>query len=118
MRVRKVDAAGDMVFGGGQRSFWRDQREAPAQVVLSRLYLFEGEWFLDTTDGTAWKTRVLGKYTGDTRDAVIRSRILGTQGVTGIAAYQSNLDREPRLFTADVTINTQYGQTVVTGTFS
>ncbi|MCX5516242.1 hypothetical protein C3941_19825 [Kaistia algarum] len=118
MRVRRIDADGDMVFGGGQRSYWRDQRDAPAQAVLSRLYLFLGEWFLDTDDGTAWKTRVLGKYTGDTRDAVIRSRILGTPGVTGIAAYESNLDREPRAFTVAATIDTQYGQTIVTGTFS
>lgn len=118
MRVRKTDADGDMIFGGGQRAFWRDQREAPAQIVLSRLYLFLGEWFLDTEDGTAWKTRVLGKYTGDTRDTVIRTRILGTQGVTGITAFDSDLDREARAYTVAATISTAYGETTVTSTFA
>ncbi|MCX5495359.1 hypothetical protein OSH11_11625 [Kaistia dalseonensis] len=106
-----------MLFGNGQRDYWRDVPEAPAHAVMSRLYLFEGEFFLDITDGTAWKTQVLGKYTGDTRDPVIRARILGTQGVVSIDAYDSNLNRETREFKVASTITTVYGQTVVTGTF-
>jgi hypothetical protein len=111
MRVRKMDANGDMTFGGGQASFYRDQPEAPAQAALTRLYLFLGEWFLDTSDGTPWKTQVLGKYTGSTRDPVIRQRILGTPGVTGIAAYGSQLNRDTREFDVQATIDTLYGQT-------
>ncbi|MBZ9939126.1 hypothetical protein LB518_22710 [Mesorhizobium sp. BR1-1-16] len=115
MRYRKVDASGDMIFGDDQRAYWRDIPEAPAQAVLSRLYLFLGEWFLDITDGTAWNTRVLGKNTVDTRDPEIRARILDTEGVTSIDDYTSNLTRDDRKFSVQATISTAYGQTTITG---
>lgn len=116
MRVRKLDANGDYSFGNQQQDFWKDVPDGPAQCVLTRLYLEQGQWFLDTSEGIPWKTRVLGKYTGETRDAVIRSRILGTQGVTQIDAYSSDLNRETRQFNVSATVSTEYGKTIVTGT--
>lgn len=68
---------------------------------------------LDITDGTPWRTEVLGKYTGPTRDMVLRARILETPGVTAITAYDSALNRDTRAFTAQATISTQYGATTV-----
>ena len=115
MRYRKVDDAGDMVFGGDQRAYWRDVPEAPAHAVLSRLYLFTGEWFLDTSDGTGWKVKVLGKGTADTRDPEIRARILDTEGVISIDDYTSDLSRGDRRFSVAALITTAYGQTTVTG---
>lgn len=115
MRVRKQDANGDYAFGGGQASIWTNVPDGVAQVVMTRLRLFQGEWFLDTRQGTAWNTRVLGKYTGSTRDMVIRSRILGTPGVTQIAAYSSNLNRDTRAYSVNATIDTAYGAAKVTG---
>ena len=113
MRVRRVDAAGDMQFGQGQANFFRDVPDAVAQIVLSRLQLYQGEFFLDTRDGTPWRTQVLGKYTGPTRDMVIRSRILGTPGCTAITDYNSAVNRDTRGFAAQATINTTYGATTV-----
>lgn len=113
MRYRRVDESGDMVFGGDQRAFWRDVPEAPAHAVLSRLYLFLGEWFLDTSDGTAWNTRVLGKGTVDTRDPEIRARVLGTPEVAAISDYQSDLSRGDRRFTVAMTLSTSYGQATI-----
>lgn len=113
MRYRKLDAAQDRVFGHGQSDFWRDVPDAPAQLVVTRLHMELGEFFLDITDGTPYQTRVLGKYTGSTRDPTIRARILGSQGVTGIASYSSNLDRDTRAFTVNATVDTQYGQVVI-----
>lgn len=115
MRYRKLDENGDYVFGRQQADFWRDVPEAPAQAVWTRLQMQYGEWFLDTTDGTPWKTRVLGKYTGSTRDPVIRARILGTEGVTEIVSYFSDLDRNTRKFFGQAEINTIYGRTMVQG---
>lgn len=109
MRYRQLDADGDYVFGGEQADFHRDTPGAVAQAVLTRLKLFEGEWFLDTTAGTPWRTEVLGKYTGGVYDAVIRQRILDTQGVTELAAYAASLDVERRALSVAATINTQYG---------
>ena len=92
MRYRKLDAAGDMVLGGGQAAFYRNQPEAVAQAVKTRLAMRLGEWFLDTSAGTPWNTKILGKFTIPTRDATIRARILGTTGVTSIDAYSSHFN--------------------------
>jgi hypothetical protein len=110
MRYRKLDANGDMVFGRQQADFWRDVPDAPAQAVWTRLQLYLGDWFLDTSDGTPWRTQVLGKYTGSTRDPAIQARTLGTQNVTAIHAYASQVNRDTRVFNVQMTIDTLYGQ--------
>jgi hypothetical protein len=106
---------GDYVFGHGSADFWKDVPDAPAQAVVTRLRLQTGQWFLDLTEGTPWKTRVLGKYTEATRDLVVRYRTRGTQGVTEISSYSSNLDRDTREFSVDMTISTIYGAARVRG---
>ena len=109
MRVRKLPRT----FGHGANDFWRDLPEAPAQCIKTRLGLELGQWFLAVSDGTDYQTRVLGKYTGSTRDVVIRERVLGTPGVTKIAAYSSSLDRETRRWTVSATVDTAYGATTI-----
>lgn len=109
MKYRKLDAHGDYSFGGGRSDFWTDVPDAPAQAVLTRLWLYEGEWFLDAREGMPWNTEVLGRYTEATRDPAIKDRVLGTQGVTGIENYSSLLDRDTRGFSGGLTVNTVYG---------
>lgn len=117
MRVRKQDpVTGDYVFGHQQNDFYRDQPEAVAQAVQTRLALFTGEWFLDVTDGTPWTTQVLGKYTKDQYDAVIRDRILDTLGVTQIDSYSSTVNTTTRTLTVTATIDTQFGTATFTST--
>ena len=113
MRYRKLTSSGDYSFGRGTSDWYVNQPEAVAQAVQTRLRLETGEWFLDTTEGTPWRTKVLGKRTSDTRDIVIRARILGTSGVTAITAYNSDLNRTTRGFTVAATISTAYGETTV-----
>lgn len=110
MKYRKLSAdGGDYSFGNGRADFWIDVPEAVAQSVQTRLFLFRGEWFLDSTEGTGWRTNVLGKYTSSTRDPEIRRRILGTQGLRSIITYSSALDRNTRAFSVDARIDTVYG---------
>src|SRR5258708_2856284 len=85
---------GDYSFGRGSSDFFINVPDAPAQACLTRMYLFKSDWFLDTSDGTDWNTRVLGHFTTNTRDPAIQSRILGTQGVKAILSYSSNLVRD------------------------
>ncbi len=118
MRVRKVDANGDMVFGGDQASIHRDSPEAVAQVVESRLNLWSGEWYLDLNEGTAYRTEVLGKRTEASRDPVLRDRILSSPGVTEITAYSSVLNRETRGFAISATIATTYSRAALQATAS
>ncbi|MCL8000188.1 hypothetical protein M8994_18315 [Brucella sp. 21LCYQ03] len=113
MRYRKLDENDDYVFGGNLASFFIGQPEAPAQAVKTRLMLQLGEWFVDTSDGTPWKTKVLGKYTSATRDPVLRNRILGTQGVSAIALYASQFDPETRQYDVQAQIDTVYGKTTI-----
>jgi len=118
MRYRKLDmtpvdggsAALDYTFGRGQQNFWVDVPDAVGQAVLTRLKLETGQWFLNLEDGTPWNTQVLGKYTEDVRDPMLRARILQTQGVKEILAYSSNLNRDTRGFSVGTTLDTIYGR--------
>ncbi len=115
MRYRKLDAAGDMMFGRGQADLYRDQPEAPAQAVKTRLMLWQGQWFLDLRAGMTYEVDVLGKYTEDRRDPVIREYVLATQGVTEIVTYGSQHNRDTREFAVQITINTDYGAAALSG---
>jgi hypothetical protein len=123
MRYRKLDQNGDMIFGHGAADFWHNQPEAVGQSVKTRLLLFSGEWFLDTTAGTPWggfplndlvvqQGRVLAEHTQLSRDAAIRDRIISTEGVTTLAEYGSSFNRDTRAFHINATIDTVYGRSV------
>lgn len=110
MRVRELDANGDMTFGFSQNNFLINSAAAVAQNVQTRLLLFLGEWFLDTSDGTDWNGSVLGKYTRGLYDTIIRARILGTVGVTSIVqgTYTSAVNPQTRALSVSCQIITQF----------
>ena len=125
MRVRKLtepdpgdrvggmgsgQSGGDMTFGHGTADYYINKADGVGQLVGTRLRLLLGQWYLNTDDGTPWLTRVLGKYTQDFRDPTIQQRILATPDVTGIAGYNSQLDRQTRQWTVHATIDTRFGQ--------
>ena len=113
MRYRQLDVNGDYVLGNGLSSFYVNTPDAVAQAVKTRLQLWLGEWFLDTTDGTNWQTGVLGRNTQSTRDAIIRNRILTTPGVNVILSYSSSFDRASRTFNVSVSLDTIYGEVAI-----
>lgn len=115
MRYRKLDSAGDMLFGQQQADFWRDSPEAVAQAVLTRLRLWAGEWWLDTTEGTPYQQAALGTGKRQTIEPAIRARILGTQGVTGIDSISLSFDADARAATIAATIRSEYGQAEAQG---
>jgi hypothetical protein len=116
MRYRALSPTGDYTFGQNLQNFLHNTPAAVAQAVKTRLGLTQGEWFLDNTAGTPWNTQILGAGTQNIYDLAIQNEILGTQGVTAILDYASNLNRSTRALTVTATINTQYGQTKVTTT--
>lgn len=113
MRVRALDANGDMQFGRGQANFLQNKPAAVAQCVQTRLGEYVGDWFLDLAAGTPWRTQVLGKFTNATRDPFLRARILGTQGVVSIVTYASQIGRSDRSYSVQAKIETSYGQALV-----
>ncbi len=115
MKVRKLNADGEVAFGRGRLDYLADSPEAVGQNVMTRLKLKTGEWFTDVTDGTPYADSILGEHKQLLYDLAIRSRILGTPGVTQIVNYESTLDPETRKLKVSVTLDTEYGQTTVKG---
>lgn len=114
MRYRKLSPTGDYVFGHGSADYYINVPQAPAQAVETRLELLLGEWYLNLADGTPYATQVLGYGTSRLRDVAIKSRVLGTPGVKSILQYSSVLIG--RKFTADMQIDTIYGQAPASAT--
>lgn len=115
MRYRKLDKTGDMNFGNQQADFYRDQPEAVAQAVLTRLRLWVGEWFLDTTEGTPYQQAMLGAHKSKTIEPAVRARILGTDGVTDIESLSLTIDPDSRKASISAVINTAFGSAQLQG---
>ena len=114
MRYRKLTADGDYTLGSGA-DFLANSPETVAQAVRTRLDLWSGEWFINTADGTPWPDDILGKrFQRSNPDSAIKSRILGTPGVTELVEYSSAFDGETRKFSVAAKINTDYGTATIT----
>ena len=109
MRYRKLDENGDYVFGVGVNSFLINSLEAVVLVVLTRLKVWVGEWFADTSDGTGWNQSILGKRSGNLYELTLRQRVLETPGVQSIEEFEGDLDPETRKLTVSIVLNTIYG---------
>lgn len=117
MRNRKLDENGDYSFGQNVNNFYIDIPETVVQAVVTRLQLWESEWFLDLREGTPYLNGIIGKYTTETIDQLVRTRILETKGVSEITFYESIFDADLRKITLNVTISTIYGAGLLNGTF-
>lgn len=115
MRYRSLSESGDYAFGGGPGEFLINSPAAVAQAVKTRLGLAQGEWFLDTRDGTPYSTQILGENTLPLYDIAIKDRIAGTEGVLSIDEYASYLDDERNL-RVECIISTIYGQATIQST--
>jgi hypothetical protein len=102
---------GDMMFGHGGRDFLVDSPTAVAQAVLTRLKLWQGEWYLNLQAGTPWMQRVLGFSPGTgIPDSVVRQRILTTPYVTDMTDYTSSFNSTSRVFAVSCKLYTAFGQ--------
>ena len=113
MRYRRL-TDGDANFGGSQADFHRDTAEGVAQAVRTRLALEVGDFFLDLAEGIDWRGKVLGTGTAGLYDLAVRARILGTQGVRGLADYASQRNGNARRLAIQATIDTVYGPVALT----
>jgi hypothetical protein len=110
MRYRILDANGDMTFGSGSNNYYYNVPAAVAQAVQTRLMLRQGEWFLDTSDGTPWLQQILGKSTQQVRDMLLKARIIQTQGVNALVSYNSKTNVTTRALAVSGTLDTIYGE--------
>jgi hypothetical protein len=109
MKYRKLSAAGDYQFGK-PGIFLENSPATVVQAIRTRLALWAGEWFLDSQEGTAYLSRVLGYGTQGTRDVEIRERIFSTPGVLELEQYESSVD-DCRRLTVTARVQTIYGTT-------
>lgn len=88
--------------------------EAVGQHVRQRLMTFEGEWFLDINAGVTWLTNVLGEgYDPVIAEALTKTEILETDGVTGIDSFSIRFDRDVRgVKSYGISITTDYDEGV------
>ena len=73
--------------------------------------LAEGNSYLDTTAGCPWLQGVIGKHNQATADATFQDFVLNVQGVVDLAAFSSVVNPAARQYSANMTIDTLYGQT-------
>ncbi|MDE1703237.1 hypothetical protein [Acinetobacter nosocomialis] len=115
MRYRKLSSDGDYVFGSGKNDFLVNSLEAVAQAILTRLKLWLGEWFADTSDGTGWNQSIVGKQSKNLYELTLHQRVLETPGVNSIVDFQSALDPDTRRLTVLMTVNTIFGEASLNG---
>jgi hypothetical protein len=108
---RKLDENGDYTFG--RRNAFYSDTEAVAQAVKTRLLHFKGEWWENIRDGTPFFQEVAGQFypsmdNAAKVDLIFSERILRTQGVSEITAFDSRIDPQTRTYSASINSTTIY----------
>ena len=92
MKVRKLTVSGDYRLGHGDKDFLIDNAEGVAQNVMTRLALWQGQWFINNYEGTSWIQHFLDKH--NAVDQVIRTRIFDTPGVLTTLSYKPTKNKK------------------------
>lgn len=116
MIYRKLTASGDYTFGKGAGDFISNSPETVAQAIQTALGLMQGEWFLDTTLGVPYDSRILGMGKKGSYDLAFQEAVIGVPGVLRITEYSSSVDPVTRKATVSCTVDTIYGQASFTAT--
>jgi hypothetical protein len=125
MRYRRLDENHDMCFGRGIADYLEDTTGNPvaiSQAIKTRLLLFLGEWWANTRDGLPLWQQILGQRV---RDKNIVSQILveriqglitpdGKYAITSVNKVSSVYDAETREYSFTCSVNTIFGEVVVT----
>lgn len=101
-----------MTFGQGGANFLVDSPAAVAQCVVTRLRLWEGEWYLALDEGTPYFQDVLGQYNPGLAAAVVQDRIVNTPFVTGLNNFNFNYNSETRVLQTSGEIITAFGPSI------
>ena len=99
-----LDASGNLAMA-------RDA-EAIGQHARQRIMTYRGEWFLDIQVGVPWLQQIMGQ-SPVTRsvlaEAVIKTELFETRGVTGIDSFAISFDRIKRsLDSYNISVSTMF----------
>ena len=116
MKNRRLDENWDYVFGHGKNDYL-EGREAVGQAIKSRLLLLYGEWWEDREDGLPLFERILASSGAQSNiqavDIIFAQRIANTTGVLNVVKYESELDRNKRIYNFGCAVDTVYGRLFV-----
>lgn len=102
------------LIGGDNRE---DALDYYRQKLKIRLWFFLGEWFLDTKEGTPFHRSILVKNPNiPLIDSLLKSRILGTEGMLELKSYDSTYDAALRKFSVVFQVQTDAGLLTVSET--
>lgn len=109
-----TDAYGDLLWVDGAIVLTSDADARGTNVVLQRVHtrlrLFLGEFFMDTSAGLPWLQEYLLKNPDPSLiDAGIQDTILGTPGIAVLTAYRGTPDYAKRAYTVDFAATTRLG---------
>ena len=110
MQYRTLDEQGDYTLG---QNSMKQNKEAVAQAIKTRLGLLYGQWWENTEDGLPLFEKILGAY-GDNKemiDILISERSAQTKDVKEIKSYQSSFQN--RVYTANCVVETVYGTVLI-----
>lgn len=109
---RALDSNNDPIWGQGLSNLLSDT-DAVGQLILTRLRLFEGEWWADQLDGLPLWQSILG-VTANVKHItlLIQQRILSTPYVTGISQVNAVYTSSSRLYSFSAVVTTQFGTQV------
>lgn len=91
----------DIVTSGDQ---FITGKNATAQMILHRLRLFLGEYFLDSTAGTPWFQSILGKNLQSVAEVNIKRQILSSTNVVSLTEFKFSIDAKTRVITISATV--------------
>lgn len=115
---RQLSATGDPLWGQGQANYLSDLA-AVAQLVLTRMKLFQGEWWAATQDGLPLWQSILGS-SGSSRnqqqiELMISARVRSSPYVIDLSSVQVSYNSASRgPYTYSATVITQFGKIVLT----
>jgi hypothetical protein len=108
MIIRRVDEDGDFVFGHGLADYLTEN-EAIALLVTQRLWLWLGEWFLDTSAGINWPA-ILGTRPPALRlaESEIRRIVRDTPGVEDITTFDMTFEHSIFMVQVYMEVTTEF----------
>ncbi len=114
---RQLDANGDVIWGQGRANFLTDL-SAVEQAILTRLKLFQGEWWASLTEGLPLWQSILAQGASlnaqSQMETLISAVILGSPFVVSLSAVTITFDPRTRTFSYSASVDTSLGTLTVT----
>ena len=109
MQSYALDENNDIIVQAGALRLVTDAAET-VQHIRSRILFYLEEWFLDRASGTPWFQEIFVKPVNLANvESIIKTRILGTEGVEVLTSFSMDFNPTSRKLTIDYSAETIYG---------